>query len=144
MIGAILGALGPVKDIAGKIADTIQGKRELIAALAALESGLLSKAYEYEQDRLKAQQQVIVSEAQSQSWITRSWRPLTMLAFVVSILGYWFGLVQGPHLTEEVISSMFSLVQIGLGGYVVGRSAEQIAKTVAPAISEMKLRRKKD
>ena len=58
-----------------------------------------------------------------------------MLAFVAAILAYWFGLTPDT-LPPDAINEMFLLVQIGLGGYVVGRSAEKIVPGMVEAFKK--------
>jgi hypothetical protein len=52
-----------------------------------------------------------------------------MLSFVAAIMAHWFGLTP-DSLTQDTVDMMFILVQIGLGGYVIGRSAEKVAKSI--------------
>lgn len=84
-------------------------------------------------DLAKAGAGVIVAEAKGESWLQRNWRPLSMLSFLFLIGAYWFGFVPA-NMPEPVIGELFTLVQIGMGGYVVGRSGEKIASMVAPAL----------
>lgn len=76
---------------------------------------------------------VVVSEAQGESWLQRSWRPLVMIWFSILIGVYWFGFVPA-NMPVPAINDLFNLVQLGLGGYVIGRSGEKIAKTIAPVL----------
>lgn len=76
--------------------------------------------------QLEAQRSIIVAEAQG-SWLAANWRPITMLVFVLMLAAYWFGFVP-VNLSQEDRTSVFELVKIGLGGYVVGRSCEKVAK----------------
>ncbi len=71
---------------------------------------------------------VVKAEANSESWLARSWRPLTMLAFVTLIGLHWLGLTTDT-LTESEVVLVLEIIKVGLGGYVIGRSAEKIAKT---------------
>jgi len=96
---------------------------------------MMEYALDYEQKQLESKTAIILAEAKSESWITRNWRPVTMLAFVFAVLGYWFGLTPDT-LTPEAVDSMFTLVQIGLGGYVVGRSAEKVAPGIMAAMKK--------
>ena len=90
---------------------------------------LLHQVLTYEKSILEAQTNVIIAEAKGDSWLQRSWRPITML-FLMGLVGaYWFGFV-GENLSESSVELCFHLVQIGLGGYVVGRSAEKVAKSI--------------
>jgi hypothetical protein len=76
---------------------------------------------------------IVKAEAQSSNWLTAAWRPLTMLVFVALICARLFGLTSA-HVTEAEYQSLWDLVKLGLGGYVLGRSAEKIIPTVAQAI----------
>jgi hypothetical protein len=86
-----------------------------------------------ESDAFKAQAGIVQAEAASSSWITTSWRPITMLTFVALIVCRWFG-IGNPNLSPGEYAELWAIVKIGLGGYVVGRSGEKIASTVASAI----------
>lgn len=68
-----------------------------------------------------------------ESWLQSNWRPLLMVWFSILLGGYWFGFTP-ETLTPEMAADMFSIVHFGVGGYVVGRSAEKVASTIAPAL----------
>ena len=71
-----------------------------------------------------------------QEILSSSWRPLTMFVFVFLVVARWFGYT-APGLSEAEYLQLWSIVELGLGGYVVGRTAE---KTI-PMITEI-LKRK--
>ena len=74
---------------------------------------------------------VVVSEAQGESWLQRNWRPLTMMFFLILLGTYWFGLAPEYLITNpSLVEHLFYLLELGIGGYIVGRSGEKIAKTV--------------
>jgi hypothetical protein len=73
---------------------------------------------------------IIQTEAASQHWLAANWRPLTMLVFVSLIVARWFGWA-APNLSEAEYIKLWSIVEFGLGGYVVGRSVEKIAPSIA-------------
>ena len=77
----------------------------------------------------------VLAEAQGESWLQKSWRPITMLTFLVLVVGHFFG-IEGPNFTPDDSANLFLLIQIGLGGYVVGRSAEKIAQAIVQALSK--------
>ena len=91
----------------------------------------------YEAELVRQAGETIRAEATSESWLARSWRPITMLTFVALIVAQWLGFT-APGITEEMQLELLSLIKIGLGGYVAGRSAEKIAGTIAPAIRSWK------
>jgi len=78
---------------------------------------------------------IIIAETKSQSWLARNWRPILMLTIVAIIANNY---VLFPYLslfTEKVTmltlpDHLWALLKIGVGGYIVGRSAEQVAKTI--------------
>ena len=82
-----------------------------------------------------AQAQIVQAEAASQNWLASSWRPLTMLTFVVLIVCRWFGWA-APNLSEAEYIKLWDIVQLGLGGYVIGRSVEKVVPTIADAMKK--------
>lgn len=77
---------------------------------------------------------IVRSEAQSEHWLAANWRPVTMLVFVALIVARWFGWA-APNLGEDEYLKLWDIVQLGLGGYVIGRSAEKIVPAIADAMS---------
>jgi len=51
---------------------------------------------------------------------------LTMLTFVALIVARWLGWT-APGMSEAEYLSLYDLMKIGLGGYVVGRTVEKVA-----------------
>jgi hypothetical protein len=84
---------------------------------------------------LTASAQVITAEANSQSWITRSWRPILMLTFGALIVARWLGWTS-PGLTEAEYLKLWDIVELGIGGYTIGRSVETVATTVSQALKK--------
>ena len=89
----------------------------------------------YENNALQAARDVVVAEAKSEHSITSMWRPITMLVFVAIIannyaIAPYLDAMFGVGLMLELPDHIWELVKIGLGGYVVGRSGEKIAKEV--------------
>ena len=66
-----------------------------------------------------------MAEAQG-SWLQRNWRPMLMVTFAVLVVAHWFGFT-AENIPESVQNSLFSIVMVGVGGYVAGRSAEKVA-----------------
>jgi hypothetical protein len=97
--------------------------------LVELQNDLAVHLITYEKDLLRAKSDIIKAEANGQSWLQRSWRPITMLTFLFLVVFNSFGLLAMPLAPE-----MWTLLQIGLGGYVIGRSAEKTLPKVAEAV----------
>ena len=140
MLATVLGFIGNIFGPAAALIDDIHTSDEeagaikvkmgeLKVALTKLESEVTLKVVEYEGKLLDIKAKIINAESQSDVWIVKAWRPLTMLAFVGIVISYWFG-YQPANMTQETIGDVFGLIKIGLGGYVVGRSAEKVAKVM--------------
>jgi len=111
--GALEGAGTLAKDVREAITGdyTPEQRKEIEAKILQIES-----------DIKQAQASVIIAEAQGDSWLQRSWRPITMLVFVAVILLNQFG-VFPVELSDEI----WAVLKIGIGGYVIGQSAEVVA-----------------
>ena len=122
MVGTILGILGKV---AGTVAEQIfpdpEHELKRLELQQALQAAVLERTSEIE----RAAAEVVKAEAQGQSWLQRTWRPITMLVFVALIVARWLGW-SSPNLGEAEALKLWDIVEIGLGGYVIGRSAEKI------------------
>jgi hypothetical protein len=76
---------------------------------------------------------IIKTEAQSENFLAAAWRPIVMLVFTGLIVARWFGW-SAPGMSEAEVLKLWSIVEFGLGGYVIGRSVEKIAPSIASAI----------
>jgi hypothetical protein len=85
--------------------------------------------------RIAEQSKIIVAEAKSDSWLARNWRPMTMVVFVFIIFNNYV-LVPYQHLLGIAVPvlaippKMWSLLELGLGGYVVSRGIEKVTKNL--------------
>ena len=83
----------------------------------------------------QAAAEVVKAEAASGHWLAANWRPLTMLTFVGLVVARWMGWT-APGMTEAEYLSIYDLIKIGIGGYVVGRSAEKIVPAITEAMKK--------
>ena len=74
----------------------------------------------------KMQTEIIVAEANG-NWLQRSWRPILMLAFGFIVIYVKFIAPLFDLKIPELENEFWNLLQLGIGGYVIGRSAEKIA-----------------
>jgi Holin of 3TMs, for gene-transfer release len=113
--------LGPViAGIFGVIDKAVENKDQAAAIKVKLQEMVLTgQMREIEEAAAN-----IRAEATGDSWLQRSWRPLTMLTFVSLIVAKWLGFT-APGVTEAVELALFEIIKIGLGGYVIGRSVEK-------------------
>lgn len=97
---------------------------------AELESKIRLALLSQESAFVEASRDIVVSEAQSESWLARNWRPITMLTFVAIIannymIAPYIQAYGGVAVVLEIPEGMWGLLTVGLGGYVVGRSIEK-------------------
>jgi len=96
---------------------------------------LLTLASKGELATLAASAGIIEAEAKSDSWLAKNWRPIVMLTFCALIVARWLG-YSAPNLQPEEYIMLWKIVEFGLGGYVVGRSTEKVASTIATALKD--------
>ena len=120
--------VGSIFEPAAKLIDDLhtsdEERLQIKQEMFKLQVEAFKKAEEYETKLLDAKKTIITAEAQG-SWIASNWRPITMLTFLVLVVGDSMGLLATPLAPEA-----WTLLQIGLGGYVVGRSAEKVTKVI--------------
>ncbi len=125
----IFNLIGGIFKPAAKLVDNLhtsaEEKLSLKNELVRMQNDIQGKVLEYETKLMEAQSSVIRAEATGHSWLQRNWRPITMLTFLALIILDSFGILKW-RLNEQA----WTLLQIGLGGYVVGRSAEKIIPAV--------------
>ena len=122
--------LSAVLGIGGKLIDKLLPDPE---QKAKAQLALLELAQKGELTELTARAEIVKTEAASSHWLAANWRPLTMLTFTALIVARWFGWA-APALSEAEYLKLWSIVEFGLGGYVVGRSAEKIIPAAAAAM----------
>ncbi len=117
-MGLLSALIEPVTGIVGKFVKDKDLAQQLTSELNGRILGLVEK-------EMEAQKSIILAEAQG-GWLQRNWRPLMMVFFAGLIGADWFGFTP-DNLTPEQTADLYQLVKIGIGGYVIGRSAEKIA-----------------
>jgi hypothetical protein len=90
---------------------------------------------DHEQTAQQVARDVVVAEAKSEHWITSAWRPIIMLMFGVMIannfiIAPYMDALLGTSIMFDMPDQAWGLLSVGLGGYVVGRSAEKVAREV--------------
>ena len=117
---------GNVLSEIGKVIDNIftndeerqQAKNELVKIIQQKELELQ-----------KMQTDIIIAEAKG-NWLQRSWRPILMLAFGFIVIYVKFLAPLFDLKIPELENEFWNLLQLGIGGYVIGRSAEKIADNI--------------
>lgn len=130
---SIFDVLNPLKALAdvansiiGKfVADPTQ-KLQLQQQVLEAQTALSSKAMDLQAQLTDAQAKVITAEVTSQSWLARNWRPLLMLTFTFIVAWNYIVVPIVGATPAQVPADMWTLMKIGVGGYIVGRSGEKM------------------
>lgn len=127
MIPALLTAIAPI------LGDVIKRVLPDPEQAAKVQSELTMELVRNSHALETAAAEIIKAEAASEHWLAANWRPLLMLTFGGLIVARWFGWA-APELSEAEYIKLWDIVQLGIGGYTIGRSAEKIVPTLAEAI----------
>lgn len=127
LVAALIPVLGPIiGDAVKRLFPDPEAARK---AESEITMSLMQRGAELE----AAAAGIIQAEARSEHWLAATWRPLVMLTFTALIVARWLG-YSAPGISEAEVVKLWSIVELGLGGYVIGRSAEKIAPAIAAAI----------
>jgi len=128
----MLGAIAPLAKILFNTIEKAVPDKDLQEKLKAQLQTQLLQSHTQE---LQAASRIIEAEAKA-GWFASSWRPLLMYVLIfILVWNYVIGPVikifLGAVITFELPGDVWTLLNVGLGGYVVGRSAESVARTMA-------------
>ena len=127
----VSGIFKPFASLVDNVHTSTEEKLTLNNKLVELQNQITSQVLSLQAQLLKSQTSIITAEANGQSWMQRNWRPIAMLTFLVLVVCDSFGL-----LAFRLADEAWLLLQIGLGGYVVGRSAEKIMPKIVENIKK--------
>lgn len=125
----VMTLISSVFEPAAKLIDELHtSEEERIDAktrMLASQTALTMKVLDYEAQLMQMQSSIVLAEAQGKSWLQRNWRPITMMSFLMLVIMDSFG-----FLPFRLAGEAWTLLQIGLGGYVAGRSGEKIMNSM--------------
>lgn len=131
---AILGLVGnifkPAVDLIDELHTSDEEKLKAKAAMMALENQVTTQILDLQKAEVESAKDIIVAEAKGESWLQRNWRPVLMMLFGVIIannyiINPWLSALFDINVVMAVPEHMWSLLKLGVGGYVMGRSAEK-------------------
>ncbi len=96
---------------------------------------LMEMAQKGELNELAVRGEIVKAEAASEHWLAANWRPILMLTFGALIVARWFGWA-APNLSEAEYIKLWDIVELGIGGYVIGRSAEKVLPSIAQVLKK--------
>jgi hypothetical protein len=121
----IAGIFKPAAELIDELHTSDDERLQAKSHLLDVQAAAMQRVFDYEKEMIKGQHAIVTAEASSSNWLAASWRPITMLTFLALVVGDTFGMFATPLRDEAWV-----LLKLGLGGYVVGRSGEKIAKVL--------------
>lgn len=121
----------PITDIIDHVLPSGDAKIQLQQKILESQMQAASQVMDYEKQLLDSQTQLIKAEETGNSVLQRNWRPVTMLTFLALVVGDALG-----WLPNRLAPEAWTLLQIGLGGYTVGRTIEKVAPSITQAIAK--------
>jgi hypothetical protein len=112
-----------IKEIGNVIDNLFTNDEERIKAKNEIFKVLKQKELELQQ----MQTDIIIAEAKG-NWLQRSWRPILMLAFGFIVIYVKFIAPLFDLRIPELENEFWNLLQLGIGGYVIGRTGEKMMK----------------
>ena len=128
----VLNAVAPLAKILFNTIEKAVPDKDLQAKLKA---DLQTQLLQSHTQELQAAAKIVEAEAKA-GWFASSWRPLLMYVLIfILVWNYVIGPVikvfTGAVISFELPGDVWTLLNVGLGGYIVGRSAESVARTMA-------------
>ena len=114
MVEGVKGVVSAVGEVVDRLTLPAREKKQL-------ETDLMRVFVEWEQRVMEARSAVLVEEARG-TWLQRSWRPMVMLVLTLLVV---LGVFTESSMLSDT-SRFWDLLEIGIGGYVIGRSGETI------------------
>ena len=118
----------PAAELIDSLHTSTEEKIDAQRRLLDSQSEITFKFLDYEARMLEMKGGIIKAEAESKHWVTATWRPITMLTFLVLVVAD-----QMNWLPNRLAPEAWTLLQLGLGGYVAGRSAEKVVSQLTGA-----------
>lgn len=100
-------------------------KQNLRNEIDKIKFQLQERFLNYESQLMENRTKLIEAETKTGNIFVSSWRPALMVIFALLIVAKWLGF-SAPGISEAVELELFSIVKLGMTGYVVGRSAEKV------------------
>ncbi len=129
----LLEAIPIIGGLVTKVLDIIDKNVEDKDLATKLKADLTTAAMTQEYNLESKRADVVMTEMKGASWLQQSWRPILMLT-IVAIVANNYIIFPYLHLfTDKVTmlqlpSELYTLLTVGVGGYIIGRSGEKMVK----------------
>ena len=122
--------VAPITTLIDNLSTSDEEKLTLKNQLQQMNLQYQAKLLEYDAQLIKAKSAIIVAETQG-NWLTKSWRPILMLVIVAIIANNfliypYLSMFIDEAVILELPTALYTLMTVGVGGYITGRSGEKI------------------
>lgn len=121
--------------------DKSDEKLELQLKYKELLMNIEGACIDYESKLLDSRSKIVESETKGESWLQRNWRPLLMCICMFIVFNNY---VLVPYFNLPVTTlddHIWTLMDLGVGGYVAGRSLEKISENLGPVLYNVRKRK---
>lgn len=113
-MGVLQNVIRELGDIVNRLSVSSKEKQKIQEEIQSL-------VYRYKSELVREQSAAVGDEMRG-NWLQRSWRPMVMLVLTLLVV---LGVFTESSMLSDT-SRFWDLLEIGIGGYVIGRSGETI------------------
>ncbi|MBC5620732.1 MULTISPECIES: hypothetical protein [Butyricimonas] len=113
-MGVLQNVIREIGDIVNRLSVSSREKQKIQEEIQSL-------VYRYKSELVREQSAAVGDEMRG-NWLQRSWRPMVMLVLTLLVV---LGVFTESSMLSDT-SRFWDLLEIGIGGYVIGRSGETI------------------
>ena len=113
-MGVLQNVIREIGDIVNRLSVSSREKQKIQEEIQSL-------VYRYKSELVREQSAAVGDEMRG-NWLQRSWRPMVMLVLTLLVV---LGVFTESSMLSDT-SRFWDLLEIGIGGYVMGRSGETI------------------
>lgn len=123
--------LKPVTSLIDEVVTTDEERGQIKNQLYAMQTEVNAKILEYEAKIVEMQSSVLQAEISAKSWMQRNWRPTLMFVIIAILFNNFILYPYMALFTDKVVmldfpEELWTLMTVGVGGYIAGRSGEKI------------------
>lgn len=133
ILGILQNAIKPVTDLIGEMHTSEEEKLKAMIEMEKVKNDLQVQILTVHNKEVESAKEVLLAEANG-SWLQRNWRPVLMLSVVAIIVNnyilfpYMKMIWPKAAVVLELPDGLWTLMQIGVGGYILGRSGEKVTE----------------
>ena len=129
MLESIINVFKNVTGVVDEVHTSEEESLKLKAAMLETQVQISMMLLDYETKAAELKAKILEIEMNSDSWLTKSWRPLVMLSFAAMLVADSLGLLSTP-INPTIVTALAT----GLGVVGAGRTLEKVLPNLATVI----------